>query len=254
MDASASVSPAGEVVAGVVTNRHDKAVDALTFASGDQLCEHRCDGGVLGSAGSENVQGEVQKKLDIIANEVLLEANEWGGHLAAMASEEMDSIHVVPDRYPQGEYLLLFDLVDYALHRAQHHFDWWWQLHAVHHSQRQMTMWSDNRNHLLDDVIRDCIIVVVAQGIVDADQLGAVAGLGCGRFLGYQVAQALAEGRLVRLLGEYEPPPLPIHLLYPHARLLSPRVRCLVDWIVPRLRGMCVELAGERGGRDGKPT
>ena len=49
-------------------------------------------GGVLGSADSENVQGEVQKKLDIIANEVLLEANEWGGHLAAIASEEMDSI------------------------------------------------------------------------------------------------------------------------------------------------------------------
>ncbi|MFM7026830.1 MAG: class 1 fructose-bisphosphatase [Limnohabitans sp.] len=69
-------------------------------------------GGVLGSAESENVQGEVQKKLDIIANEVLLEANEWGGHLAAMASEEMDSIYAVPNRYPQGEYLLLFDPLD----------------------------------------------------------------------------------------------------------------------------------------------
>ena len=69
-------------------------------------------GGVLGSAESENVQGEVQKKLDIIANEVLLEANEWGGHLAAMASEEMDSIYLVPNRYPQGEYLLLFDPLD----------------------------------------------------------------------------------------------------------------------------------------------
>ena len=69
-------------------------------------------GGVLGSAHSENVQGEVQKKLDIIANEVLIEANEWGGHLAAMASEEMDGIYVVPNRYPQGEYLLLFDPLD----------------------------------------------------------------------------------------------------------------------------------------------
>ena len=69
-------------------------------------------GDVMGSAGSENVQGEVQKKLDIIANEVLIEANEWGGHLAAMASEEMDSIYVVPNRYPQGEYLLLFDPLD----------------------------------------------------------------------------------------------------------------------------------------------
>ena len=69
-------------------------------------------GGVLGSADSENVQGEVQKKLDIIANEVLIEANEWGGHLAGMASEEMDAIYVVPNRYPKGEYLLLFDPLD----------------------------------------------------------------------------------------------------------------------------------------------
>ncbi len=69
-------------------------------------------GGILGSAGSANIQGEVQKKLDIIANDVLIEANEWGGHLAAMASEEMDSIHAVPNRYPQGEYLLLFDPLD----------------------------------------------------------------------------------------------------------------------------------------------
>ena len=69
-------------------------------------------GGVLGTAESSNVQGEVQKKLDIIANEVLIEANEWGGHLAAMASEEMECIHCVPNRYPQGEYLLLFDPLD----------------------------------------------------------------------------------------------------------------------------------------------
>ena len=69
-------------------------------------------GEVMGSAETENVQGEVQKKLDIIANEVLIEANEWGGHLAAMASEEMDSIYVVPNRFPQGEYLLMFDPLD----------------------------------------------------------------------------------------------------------------------------------------------
>ena len=67
---------------------------------------------MLGSAESENVQGEVQKKLDIIANEVLIEANEWGGHLAAMASEEMEDIYAVPNRFPQGEYLLLFDPLD----------------------------------------------------------------------------------------------------------------------------------------------
>jgi fructose-1,6-bisphosphatase I len=69
-------------------------------------------GSVMGSADSSNVQGEIQKKLDIIANEVLIEANEWGGHLAGMASEEMEGIYVVPNRYPQGEYLLLFDPLD----------------------------------------------------------------------------------------------------------------------------------------------
>ena len=69
-------------------------------------------GDVMGTASTENVQGEVQKKLDIIANETLIEANEWGGHLAAMASEEMEGIYLVPNRYPQGEYLLLFDPLD----------------------------------------------------------------------------------------------------------------------------------------------
>jgi sterol desaturase/sphingolipid hydroxylase (fatty acid hydroxylase superfamily) len=62
-------------------------------------------------------------------------------------------------------YLLLFDFVDYWLHRGQHTFGWWWQLHALHHSQRQMTMWTDNRNHLLDDVIRDSVFVLVALAV-----------------------------------------------------------------------------------------
>ncbi|WP_019939394.1 class 1 fructose-bisphosphatase [Bordetella sp. FB-8] len=69
-------------------------------------------GGVLGALESENVQGEVQKKLDVLSNEILLEANEWGGHLAAMASEEMETLHAIPNRYPKGEYLLLFDPLD----------------------------------------------------------------------------------------------------------------------------------------------
>ncbi len=69
-------------------------------------------GGVLGEAGSDNVQGEAQKKLDVLSNEILLEANEWGGHLAAMASEEMDLPHLVPNRFPKGEYLLTFDPLD----------------------------------------------------------------------------------------------------------------------------------------------
>ena len=69
-------------------------------------------GGVLGSLHSENVQGEVQKKLDVLSNDILLEANEWGGHLAGMASEEMESAHQIPGHYPKGAYLLVFDPLD----------------------------------------------------------------------------------------------------------------------------------------------
>ena len=74
-------------------------------------------GGVLGDAGapgvaSINVQGEAQKKLDVIANDVLLEANAWGGHLAGLASEEMEHSMPIPDVYPRGNYLLLFDPLD----------------------------------------------------------------------------------------------------------------------------------------------
>ena len=69
-------------------------------------------GDALGTAGSENVQGEVQKKLDILSNEILLEANEWGGNLAGMASEEMEQFFPIPANYPKGEYLLVFDPLD----------------------------------------------------------------------------------------------------------------------------------------------
>jgi len=74
-------------------------------------------------------------------------------------------------------YLVLFDAVDYVLHRAQHRIGWWWQLHALHHSQRQMTMWSDNRNHLLDDVLRDSafVLVALAVGIAPAQFVAVVA-------------------------------------------------------------------------------
>lgn len=62
-------------------------------------------------------------------------------------------------------YLLVYDGVGYALHRAQHGLSWWWALHAVHHSQRHMTIWSDSRNHLLDTLLIDSAIVVVARVI-----------------------------------------------------------------------------------------
>ena len=74
-------------------------------------------------------------------------------------------------------YLLMMDALNYWIHRGQHQFEWWWQLHSLHHAQRQVTMWSDNRNHLLDDVIRDVIVVVVAQliGIAPSQFVAIVA-------------------------------------------------------------------------------
>lgn len=73
-------------------------------------------GDVLGNHGgaeaSVNVQGETQKKLDVISNDMFMRANEWGGHLAGMASEEMEAPYPIPDRYPRGKYLLVFDPLD----------------------------------------------------------------------------------------------------------------------------------------------
>ncbi|MDR0934051.1 MAG: class 1 fructose-bisphosphatase [Burkholderiaceae bacterium] len=69
-------------------------------------------GDILGSTQTENIQGEVQKKLDILSNQILLESNEWGGYLGAMASEEMETIHPISNDYPKGKYLLLFDPLD----------------------------------------------------------------------------------------------------------------------------------------------
>ena len=80
-------------------------------------------------------------------------------------------------------YLVVFDFVDYWMHRGQHAFNWWWNLHSLHHAQRQMTMWSDNRNHLLDDLLRDSLLVVVGQLI----------GVGPGQFVAIVAIAQLSE-------------------------------------------------------------
>ncbi len=74
-------------------------------------------------------------------------------------------------------YLVVFDFLNYWLHRAQHQWHWWWALHALHHSQRQMTQWTDNRNHLLDDLLAAVIWVGVAQliGIAPSQFVAVVA-------------------------------------------------------------------------------
>ena len=76
-------------------------------ALADMLGNHPGDGGA-----SVNVQGETQKKLDVLSNELFIRMNEWGGHLAGMASEEMDDPYPIPEGKPRGKYLLVFDPLD----------------------------------------------------------------------------------------------------------------------------------------------
>jgi len=66
----------------------------------------------LGTAGTTNVQGEAQMKLDVLANDIFVRTNEWGGQLMGMLSEEMDDPYPIPAEYPRGKYLLLFDPLD----------------------------------------------------------------------------------------------------------------------------------------------
>ena len=80
-------------------------------------------------------------------------------------------------------YLIAFDFVNYWVHRAQHQWDRWWALHALHHSQRDMTMWSDNRNHLLDSVATSLILSAVA----------AIIGVGPGQFVAQIALGQLSE-------------------------------------------------------------
>jgi sterol desaturase/sphingolipid hydroxylase (fatty acid hydroxylase superfamily) len=80
-------------------------------------------------------------------------------------------------------YLVVFDFIAYWTHRGQHQLEWWWRLHSLHHAQRQMTMWSDNRNHLLDDIIGDVIMVLVAQ----------IIGVAPGQFIAIVALTQLSE-------------------------------------------------------------
>jgi sterol desaturase/sphingolipid hydroxylase (fatty acid hydroxylase superfamily) len=80
-------------------------------------------------------------------------------------------------------YLVALDFIGYWIHRGQHQFNWWWKLHSLHHAQQQMTVWSDNRNHLLDDVLVDSLMVVAAQLI----------GVAPGQFIAFTALTQLSE-------------------------------------------------------------
>lgn len=73
---------------------------------------------------------------------------------------------------------------------------------------------------------------------IDAALDACLRGVGLGQFLGYQVQPLIDAGKFRRVLPAFEPAPLPIQVVYPHARLLSANVRAFVDWAVPRLRGL----------------
>ncbi|HEV8692310.1 MAG TPA: class 1 fructose-bisphosphatase [Ideonella sp.] len=79
-----------------------------------ELGQAPCQGSLpLGNLGGTiNVQGETQKPLDVISNEVFTRMNEWGGHCAGMASEEMEQAYQIPAQHPRGKYLLVFDPLD----------------------------------------------------------------------------------------------------------------------------------------------
>ena len=68
--------------------------------------------GVLGSKAKTNSRGEAQEKLDVVANDLFLRSNEWGGHLAGLVSEAMEAPYALPVQYPRGRYLLVFDPLD----------------------------------------------------------------------------------------------------------------------------------------------
>ncbi len=110
--------------------------------------------------------------LDMVAGEM---------RLAGLPTWQLDSLWPGVTDQPWISfvlYLLAFDFFNYWLHRAQHQFAWWWALHALHHSQRSMSMWSDNRNHLLDDVLRDVFFVLLARFIgVEPGQFVALVAL-----------------------------------------------------------------------------
>ncbi len=69
-------------------------------------------GDVLGATNTWNAQGEQQQKLDVLAHDLFIRANEWGGHVAGMASEELADVYILPKQYPRGKYLLVFDPLD----------------------------------------------------------------------------------------------------------------------------------------------
>ena len=85
--------------------------------------------------------------------------------LAGMSSFNLDDLWPGVTSIPWVAflcYLVVLDFVNYWVHRGQHRIRWWWALHSLHHSQRQMSLWTDDRNHVLDDLLRDAVFALIA--------------------------------------------------------------------------------------------
>jgi sterol desaturase/sphingolipid hydroxylase (fatty acid hydroxylase superfamily) len=95
----------------------------------------------------------------------LFDATESALKIAGYAPYDLEHLLPFLDGAPLASflvYLLVIDFTEYWRHRLQHRLGWWWALHALHHSQRQMSFWTDNRNHLLDDLLGSVWIAGVA--------------------------------------------------------------------------------------------
>jgi sterol desaturase/sphingolipid hydroxylase (fatty acid hydroxylase superfamily) len=122
-------------------------------------------------------------------------------------------------------YFVVLDFFDYWYHRASHHFNWWWGLHGLHHSQQNMNLWSDDRNHILDDLLRDVYMGGIALGI------------------GVEPAQYVMLVSLSRILQSLQHANVRIHFGWLGERLL----------VSPRYHRMHHAIGVGHEGRDGKP-
>ncbi|GFM85836.1 LysR family transcriptional regulator [Pseudomonas cichorii] len=98
--------------------------------------------------------------------------------------------------------------------------------------------------HKEKELVEDIVPRLVCNQVRAASQ-ACVQGVGITRLMHYQVADELADGRLVRILRDFEPMDLPIQLVYPHSLQLSPRVRAFVEWACPQLERLTPDPGGE---------
>ncbi len=104
-----NAAPGSAVTGGLTALIHDVRLACKRIAA---LIGKGALANALGEAGTINAQGEPQQKLDVLANEIFLHTNEWGGQLAGMLTEEQQDPYPIPQQYPRGPYLLVFDPLD----------------------------------------------------------------------------------------------------------------------------------------------